>query len=393
MKFLNGFFKWFLIILIVLNVLILATGNTHIYKGLQHTYLKGRTGPSPTEYTIFAHHEIKAGKELPWALSKNYNKAELSAIARKELEEFKSLAFLVIKNDSILYEEYWDEGAKGSITNSFSMAKTFVSVLVGIAIGEGKIKNVDQAVADFIPEYKVGKNAKLTIKHLLTMSSGIDFDEDYVSPFAYPAKAYYGTDIRSLTMKYKLVETPGKVFKYLSGNTELLAFVLEKATGKSISEYASEKLWMPIGASKSAFWSLDHENGVEKAYCCFNSNARDFARIGALYMHGGNCNGQQIVPEEYVKNSIIPANLVDEENKPNNRYGYSWWMLDYKGMHIYYARGILGQYVVAIPDKNILMVRLGHKRSKEKMNDHPKDVYTYIDAALDLNEKTIHPNL
>jgi CubicO group peptidase (beta-lactamase class C family) len=393
MKFLKGFFKWFLIVLIVLNVLILATGNTHIYKGLQHTYLKGRTGPSPTEYSIFAHHEIKAGKELPWALSKNYNKAELSAIARKELEEFKSLAFLVIKNDSILYEEYWDEGAKGSITNSFSMAKTFVSVLVGIAIGEGKIKSVDQAVGDFIPEYKIGENAKLTVKHLLTMSSGIDFDEDYVSPFAYPAKAYYGTEIRTLTMKYKLAETPGKVFKYLSGNTELLAFVLEKATGKNISDYASEKLWMPIGASKSAFWSLDHENGVEKAYCCFNSNARDFARIGALYMHHGNWNGKQIVPEEYVKNSVIPANLVDEENKPNNRYGYSWWMLKYKGMHIYYARGILGQYVVAIPDKNILMVRLGHKRSKEKMNDHPKDVYTYIDAALDLNEKTIHPNL
>jgi CubicO group peptidase (beta-lactamase class C family) len=393
MKFLKGFFKWFLIVLIVLNILILASGNTHIYKGLQHTYLKGRTGPSPTEYSIFAHHEIKAGKELPWALSKNYNKAELSTIARKELEEFKSLAFLVIKNDSILYEEYWNEGAKGSITNSFSMAKTFVSVLVGIAIGEGKIKNVDQAVGDFIPEYKIGENAKLTVKHLLTMSSGIDFDEDYVSPFAYPAKAYYGTEIRTLTMKYKLAETPGKVFKYLSGNTELLAFVLEKAIGKNISDYASEKLWMPIGASKSAFWSLDHENGVEKAYCCFNSNARDFARIGALYMHHGNWNGKQIVPEEYVKNSVIPANLVDEENKPNNRYGYSWWMLKYKGMHIYYARGILGQYVVAIPDKNILMVRLGHKRSKEKMNDHPKDVYTYIDAALDLNEKTIHPNL
>jgi CubicO group peptidase (beta-lactamase class C family) len=173
----------------------------------------------------------------------------------------------------------------------------------------------------------------------------------------------------------------------LSGNTELLAFVLEKATGKSISEYASEKLWIPIGASKSAFWSLDHKDGVEKAYCCFNSNARDFARIGALYMHGGNWHGLQIVPEDYVKNSIVPANLLDEENKPNDRYGYSWWMLDYKNMHIYYARGILGQYVVAIPEKNILMVRLGHKRSKEKINDHPKDLYTYIDAALDLNQK------
>jgi CubicO group peptidase (beta-lactamase class C family) len=387
MKFIKGFIKWLVIILLIINVLILATGNTHIYKGLQHTYLKGRSGPSPTEYAIFANHEIKAAKELPWAMSTNYNKFKLNTSARKELEDFKSLAFLVIKNDSILYEEYWDEGAIGSITNSFSMAKTFVSVLVGIAIGEGKIKNEDQAVGDFIPEFKAGENAKLTVKHLLTMSSGIDFDEDYVSPFAYPAKAYYGTDIRALTMKYKLVETPGKVFKYLSGNTELLAFVLEKATGKSISEYASEKLWIPLGASKSAFWSLDRENGVEKAYCCFNSNARDFARIGALYMHNGNWFGKQIVPENYVQQSIIPAELVDEENKPNNRYGYSWWMLDYKGMHIFYARGILGQYIVAIPDKKILMVRLGHKRSKEKINDHPKDLFTYIDAALELNAK------
>jgi CubicO group peptidase (beta-lactamase class C family) len=163
MKLIKGFFKWLLIILIIVNVLILVTGNTHIYKGLQHTYLKGRSGPSPTEYTIFANNEIKANKELPWAVSKNYNKLELSAVARKELEDFKSLAFLVIKNDSILYEEYWDEGAKGSITNSFSMAKTFVSVLVGIAIGEGKIKNEDQAVGDFIPEYKVGENAKLLL--------------------------------------------------------------------------------------------------------------------------------------------------------------------------------------------------------------------------------------
>jgi CubicO group peptidase (beta-lactamase class C family) len=387
MKFVKGFLKWFLIIVIILNVLIILTGNNHIYKGLQNTYLKGRSGPSPTEYTIFENNEIKAGKELPWALSKNYNKHSLSAAGRSELENYKSIAFLVFKNDSILYEEYWDEGAKGSITNSFSMAKTFVSVLVGIAIGEGKIKDENQAVGDFIPEYKVGENAKLTVKHLLTMSSGIDFDEDYVSPFAYPAKAYYGSDIRILTMKYKLVQEPGKVFKYLSGNTELLAFVLEKATRKSLSDYASEKLWKPLGASKSAYWSLDKKDGVEKAYCCFNSNARDFARIGSLYMNDGNWHGQQIVPKDYVKSSIIPANLIDEENKPNDRYGYSWWMLDYKGMHMYYARGILGQYVLAIPDKNLLMVRLGHKRCKEKIKDHPKDLYAYIDAVLDLNEK------
>lgn len=387
MKFIKGFFKWFLIVLVILNLLILISGNTHIYKGLQNTYFKGRSGPSPTEYTIFENNEIKAGKEQPWALASNYNKLKLEENAKNTLDEFHSLAFLVFKNDSILHEEYWDEGAPGSITNSFSMAKTFVSVLVGIAIGEGKIKSVDQKVGDFLPEFAEGSNSKLTVKHLLTMSSGIDFDEDYVSPFAYPAKAYYGSDIRNLTMKYKMTEEPGKVFKYLSGNTELLAFVLEKACGKSISAYASEKLWIPIGASKSAFWSLDHKGGVEKAYCCFNSNARDFARIGSLYMNNGNWHGKQIVPENYVQQSIVPANLMDEENKPNDRYGYSWWMLDYKNMHIYYARGILGQYVVAIPDKNLLMVRLGHKRSKEKIKDHPKDLFVYIDAALDLDEQ------
>ena len=388
MKALKKILKWFVIVLIVLNIAIVVTGNTHIYKGLQNTYFKGRSGPSPTEYHIFANRIIDADKAVEWPLAKQYNTISLNDDTRKQLEEYSSLAFLIIKNDSLLYEEYWDEGSKSSATNSFSMAKTFVSVLTGIAIGEGKIKNVDQPVSDFLPEFKAQTHAAITVKHLLTMSSGINFDENYISPFAYPAKAYYGTDIRKLTMGYKPDEEPGKVFKYLSGNTELLAFVIEKATGMSLSEYASEKLWKPIGASHPAYWSLDHENGVEKAYCCFNSNARDFAKIGKLFMHHGNLYGNQIVPQNYVDESIVPANLLDEDNKPNTRYGYSWWMLDYKGMHIYYARGILGQYIINIPDKNLIAVRLGYKRSSEKINDHPIDVYTYIDAALAMDEQS-----
>lgn len=391
MKAIKGFFKWTLLLLIVLNALIIISGNTHIYKGLRYTYFQGRSGPSPTEYNIFDYHEIKAGKEQAWPFSVNYNKLKLTNEARNTLVDFQSMAFLVFKNDSLLYEEYWNEGAVGSVTNSFSMAKTFVSVLTGIAIGEGKIKSVEQPVGDFLPEFKVGNNAKLTVQHLLTMSSGIDFDEDYVNPFAYPAKAYYGDDIRKLTMQYQMTEEPGKVFKYLSGNTELLAFVLEKATGNSISAYASEKLWIPIGASQTAYWSIDRKNGVEKAYCCFNSNARDFARIGSLYLNGGNWHGKQIVPADYVAKSIVPAPLMDEDHQPNDRYGYSWWMLDYKGRHIYYARGILGQYVVMIPDQKLIMVRLGHQRSKEKIKDHPKDLYAYIDAALQLNEQIKMP--
>ena len=186
-------------------------------------------------------------------------------------------------------------------------------------------------------------------------------------------------------MSYKPTSEPGKKFEYLSGNTELLAFVLEKATGKKLSDYASEKLWKPMGASSNALWSLDHENGTEKAYCCINTNARDFARFGKLYLDSGRWNGKQLVNEQYVLNSIVPADLTNKEGNKIDHYGYSWWLINYKGHQIFYARGILGQYVISIPDKNLVIVRLGHKRSKEKMGEHPKDVYLYIDAALNMN--------
>jgi len=215
------------------------------------------------------------------------------------------------------------------------------------------------------------------------MSSGINFDEDYINPFAYPAAAYYGNSIKKLTLSYKVTEEPGKVFKYLSGNTELLGIILEKVTGKSLSEYMSTKLWQPMGAANTAYWSLDQENGMEKAYCCFNSNARDFSRFGLLYLHNGNWNGQQLVPEEFVKQAMQPASLLNEDGNPNVNYGYHWWILNYKDHHISYCRGILGQYIIVIPDKQMVIVRLGHRRDKEKQNDHPKDLFIYIDKALE----------
>jgi CubicO group peptidase (beta-lactamase class C family) len=217
------------------------------------------------------------------------------------------------------------------------------------------------------------------------MSSGINFDENYVSPFAYPAQAYYGSDLHKLTYGYKVTEESGKVFKYLSGNSELLGFILQKATGKTLSEYMSEKLWKPLGAKNSAFWSLDAKDGMEKAYCCFNSNALDFARLGELYLDSGKWNGQQIISAEYVARSIEPAPLNDVDGKKNNLYGYAWWLIpDYKGHSIFYARGILGQYIICIPDKKMVVVRLGSKREKPKGNNHPADVFYYIDAALEM---------
>lgn len=386
MKTLKKIGKWFLIILVVLNLAIIFTGNTHIYKGVANTYLKGRSGPSIEEYGIFENREVKSAAYQAWKKSNQYNSAKIPTEINQKMEELQSVAFVVIKNGELTHEQYWDGYSEDSHSNSFSMAKTFVGILIGKAIEEGKIKSLDQPVGDFIPEYSQGENAKITIKHLLTMSSGINFDEDYVSPFAYPAKAYYGSEITALTMKYKAAEEPGKVFKYLSGNTELLALVLTKATGKTISDYMSEKIWKPIGAKNTAFWSLDHNNGMEKAYCCFNSNAPDFARIGQLYLDSGKWNGSQLVPQDFVLKSIEPADLVyADDGAKNDKYGYAWWLIpDYKGHRIFYARGILGQYIICIPDKNMVVVRLGKKREKPQGNEHPKDMFYYIDAALEM---------
>ncbi len=386
MKALKKIGKWLLIILIVLNLAVIISGRTYLYKAIGNTYLKGRSGPSIDEFKIFENRAVAAGTYTAWYHSKQYNTKHISPESNTEFESLGSSAFVIVKNDSLIHEQYWDGYGEDSYSNSFSMAKTVVGILIGIAIDEGKIESVDQPVGDFLPEFKAGENAKLTIKHLLTMSSGIDFDEDYVNPFAYPAAAYYGTDLKKLTDKYSVKQEPGKVFKYLSGNTVLLGFILEKVTGKKVSEYTSEKLWKPLGAKNSAYWSLDHENGMEKVYCCFNSNAPDFARIGELFLDSGKVDGKQIVSSEYVKSATKTADLLDGNGKQNQKYGYAWWIIpDYKGHHIFYARGILGQYILCIPDKKMVVVRLGKKRHKQlPSEDHPKDVFTYIDAALEM---------
>ena len=239
-------------------------------------------------------------------------------------------------------------------------------------------------MGDFLPEYKEGDKSKITIRHLVTMSSGINFDESYINPIGFAAEAYYGSDLRKLLLKYDAEKEPGKQFEYLSGNTQLLGFVLSKATGMSVSDYASEKLWKPLEAEHDAYWSLDHKDGDEKAYCCFNSNARDFARVGKLYLDSGRWDTTQVVPENYVLESIVPAPTMDD-GSPNQRYGYSWWLMpNYKGHSIFYMRGVLGQYTIMIPEKKMIVVRLGRRRELTAVNGHPTDLYWYIDAALEM---------
>ncbi|MBN2680962.1 MAG: serine hydrolase [Bacteroidales bacterium] len=337
------------------------------------------------DHKIFASRTIKADEEQIWFNTPDYNQKTISDSTLKKIEGYNTIAFLVVQNGSLKHEKYWGIGSENSLTNSFSMAKSIVSLLVGIAIDEGKIQGVEQKVSDFIPEFAKGENAKLTIKDVLTMSSGLNWKESYGSPFSPTTKAYYGTNVNKLITKLKVVEEPGKVFKYLSGNTQLLAMIVEKATGKRISDYASEKIWKPIGAKNDALWSLDKKDGMEKAYCCFNSNARDFARIGQLCLKNGKWGNKQIIPKEYLEMALSPArHLKTEFNTEVDFYGYQWWIIDYKGMKIPYARGILGQYIFVIYEKNAVVVRLGHNRDKRYNGAHTLDAYVYLDAAFEL---------
>ncbi|TXK46054.1 serine hydrolase [Pontibacter qinzhouensis] len=353
------------------------TDRNYVYRALRYNFA------DIDDHLIFEQRTIAApAAAQPWPFAKDYNERTPPASLQQLHQELESVAFLVVKQDSILHEQYWQGYSSKSLSNSFSVAKSIVSLLVGVAIKEGKIKSLDQPVGDFLPAFREGAKAQITLQHLLWMSSGLNWDESYSSPLSITTEAYYGTDLSKVISRLEAVESPGQQFSYKSGDSQLLAFVLEAATGQKVSAYAQEKLWRKIGAAQDAEWSIDHQNGIEKAYCCFFSNARDFARLGKLYLHQGVWHGDTIVDPEYVKASLTPSGLPAASDKQKvDYYGYQWWLMpNYKGQQIFYARGILGQYIIVIPEKELVIVRLGKKRA-ERVGQHPGEVLAMIDAV------------
>ncbi|MGM0611916.1 MAG: serine hydrolase domain-containing protein [Bacteroidota bacterium] len=333
------------------------------------------------DYRIFGNREVDAENYQSWAFAKN--KTEIPENQLERMAEYDPVAFLIIQNDTVISERYWEDYGPDSYSNLFSSTKSIVSLLIGIANQKGYIDSIDQPVGDYLPEYNRGDKSKISIKDLLTMSSGLSWDESYGSLFSTTTQAYYGQDLESLVMGLDVIEEPGERYKYLSGNTQILGFLLTEATGMTMSEFAGKYLWTPVGAKHDALWSLDKKGGMEKAYCCFNSNARDIARIGKLVLDSGRAYGKQVVSEGYIVNATQPADyLVDENGKENDFYGYHWWIIDYKGKTVKYARGILGQYIFVLPDYDAVVVRLGHLRSEKYDGHHPIDVFIYLDAAF-----------
>jgi len=288
---------------------------------------------------------------------KNINLAQLDST----LQNSPTVAFLIIRNDSLLFEKYYHRYEQNSTIASFSMAKSYTSALIGIAIAEGYIKNEQDKITDYIPELASKPGfGKVTIRHLLQMTSGIKSNESYYSPFGQAAKIYYGRRLRTYIAHLKMDYEPGTKFAYRSINTQLLGLILERATKKSVTAYLNEKLWQPIGAEYEASWSIDKKkNGLEKTFCCINAKARDFAKFGRLYLHKGNWNGTRLVPAAWVEAST----QIDTTQGSVWYYQHQWWLTNRRQRN-FLADGLHGQYIYVNPGKKLVIVRLGKQPGK-----------------------------
>ncbi|MDR2810303.1 MAG: beta-lactamase family protein [Tannerellaceae bacterium] len=376
------------ILCVILALLCLAggflmlPGNYYLRQTVIHLF------PKIDQYPIFENRTVEAGSPLPWEKAEKYGALSIPEEDQPLFRQYGTVAYVVIKDGKLLFESYWDDYSPQSLSNSFSMAKSIVSLAVGCAIEDGFIRGIDQPVSDFFPQFGAYDGKILTLRHLLTMSAGVDFDESYSSPFSPTTKLYYGNDLHSIAFGMKQIEKPGVHFNYQSGVSQLLAYVVEKATGERISHYVSRKLWTPMHAEENALWSLDKAGGMEKAYCCFNTNAGDFARFGQLILNKGQWDGRQLVPEAYLQEAIRPdTTLTDiQYQEVNRRYGLQFWHLTFQGLSIPYMRGIHGQYVFVVPEKNAVIVRLGYKRGKvnQTPQHYPDDIDVWLSTGLKL---------
>ena len=280
-------------------------------------------------------------------------------------------AFLVIQNDTVIYERYFMGYQRDSIVTSFSVAKSFDSALIGIAIQEGYINSVDDPITDYIPELvqRDPRFGEITIRHLLTMSSGLRYNENRLFLPEDDNLTYIFDDLRHLALtETEVVEAPDVTFVYNNYNPLLLGLILERATGRPVTTYLQEKLWTPLGMEFDGSWSLDSQkSGFEKMESGINARAVDFAKFGRLYLNGGNWNGQQIVPSDWVTVSTQDNGLI--QNAPIY-YGYMWWGEKCSpASQDYLAMGNYGQFIYVSPAKNLIIVRNGESYGVESAGE------------------------
>jgi CubicO group peptidase (beta-lactamase class C family) len=288
-----------------------------------------------------------------------------------ELDQFltsgETSAFLVVRDGVLVHEWYAEDRDPNELHNSFSVSKSILSTTIGMAVEEGYISSINDPITDYVPELleRDPRFGDITLRHLITMSSGIAYDEEARSPFADEVNTYFGTDLRRSAMNNPTVlEEPGVTWLYNNYNPQLLGMALERATGMTISEYTSESWWGPMGAEADASWSVDSfYNRFEQSAHGFNARPRDLARFGLMFANDGMVDGVQVISPEWVQKATAPTNVsIGRNDFLEQNYNYFWWVLP-DGR--FSAQGNLGQYVFVSPEDNLVIVRMGRDESAD----------------------------
>ncbi|MEW6055231.1 MAG: serine hydrolase [Bdellovibrionota bacterium] len=267
--------------------------------------------------------------------------------AKGYAKEKNSSALIVLHEGKVVLEYYADGFDARSLTNSMSMAKTVLAILIGIAIDEGEIGSEEDAVAKYLPEWVQDSRSQIKIKHLLQMSSGLEFNEDGGDVFSALTRMHLGSNLLPLVFGAKSKQAPGLTHEYMNVNAQILGILLERATGQRFSQYLSQKLWKPLQASEAFVW-LDRPGGSAKTYCCIFASAQDWARVGQLMLDLGKTAGQRVVSEKWVKKMVTPSPY-------NKEYGFLTWL----DSGFYYLDGKGRQRVYVLPKESLVIVRLG----------------------------------
>lgn len=335
-----------------------------------------------------------------------FYQGSLSHAIKAELDSMLSgsnrYAFLVIRNDSIIYEFYNDKIMDTSLIHSFSVAKSYVSTLIAIAHEEGKIKSLNEPITNYLPELmdRDARFRKITIQHVLDMRSGIKSSENYFNPFSDVLRLGFGRNVNGKSLRLSIEKEPNQKFEYKSVNTQLLGMIVERATKLKLQDYYLEKLHIPLQLEHDATWIYDDEKHKSlRAFCCMNLTARDYAKFGRLILNKGSWQGKQLVSKEWVEKILNQDTLSAFEGYKNQ-----WWQdrkdvyftdssrayqyyqenlihkpklnkrsingkVHWSVVHDYggiYARGLLEQHIYIVPSKNTVMVLLSNILNEDK---------------------------
>jgi len=295
-------------------------------------------------------------------------------------EKSQTTALIMIRRDTILYEKYFNGFSRDSYFHSQSMAKSFISTLIGFAIEDGSIESIDEPMTNYVPELleRDDRFRKITIKNLLMMQSGLKYNEAFIpgigihAPWHDEAVGYYHGNVRKLLLKkVEIAGEPEQQFQYCNYNTSYLGLIIERATGKTVSEYLEEKLWSRI-MGYNALFSIDSKrSGFEYMPSRLIVRAIDYARFGCLMLHEGNWNSSQIISKEWIREATredgtVPRDLYPEwmgEGCERTYYKYQWWgHTNCDSSYQFFASGNLGQDIYILPDQEIIIVHCGNSQ-------------------------------